>query len=154
MGKALERAFGGRLNRLSESAHAAVVVAAAAGNRDDVPTLEQAWSRLGARRDELADAERSGIISIEDGRLRFRHPLVRAVAYGTASGRIVERRTPRSQPRSTMTPSPTNVRGTSLSRRRARTRSGGQIEGGRPPSPGTQPARRASGARPRRGAHA
>jgi DNA-binding CsgD family transcriptional regulator len=85
VGEALERAFGRRLNRLSEAARAAVVVAAAAGNRDDVATLERAWMRLGARRDELADAERSGIISIEAGRLRFRHPLVRAVAYGTAS---------------------------------------------------------------------
>ena len=35
--------------------------------------------------DDLADAERSRIISIEAGRLRFRHPLVRAVAYGAAS---------------------------------------------------------------------
>jgi DNA-binding CsgD family transcriptional regulator len=85
VGEALERAFGGRLNRLPESARAAVVVAAAAGNRDDVATLERAWSLLGAGPDELADAERSRIISIEAGRLRFRHPLVRAVAYGAAS---------------------------------------------------------------------
>jgi DNA-binding CsgD family transcriptional regulator len=85
VGEALERAFGGRLNRLPESARAAVVVAAAAGNRDDVATLERAWSLLGAGRDELADAERSRIVSIEAGRLRFRHPLVRAVAYGAAS---------------------------------------------------------------------
>jgi AAA ATPase domain len=85
VGEALERAFGQRLNRLSEPARAAVVVAAAAGSRDDVATLERAWSRLGARPDELADAERSRIISIEAGRLRFRHPLVRAVAYGAAS---------------------------------------------------------------------
>ena len=68
----------------AERARAAVVVAAAAGNRDDVTTLERAWSHLGASRDELADAERWGIVSIEAGRLRFRHPLVRAVAYGTA----------------------------------------------------------------------
>ncbi|MFL5172467.1 MAG: LuxR C-terminal-related transcriptional regulator [Microvirga sp.] len=85
VGEALERAFGGRLSRLPESVRAAVVVAAAAGSRDDVATLERAWSRLGARPDELADAERSRIISIEAGRLRFRHPLVRAVAYGAAS---------------------------------------------------------------------
>jgi DNA-binding CsgD family transcriptional regulator len=85
VGEALERAFGRRLNRLSESARAAVVVAAAAGSRDDVTTLERAWSHLGAGPDELDDAERSRIISIEAGRLRFRHPLVRAVAYGAAS---------------------------------------------------------------------
>ena len=85
VGEALERAFGRRLNHLSESSRTAVVVAAAAGSRDDVATLERAWSRLGARPDELADAERSRIISIEAGRLRFRHPLVRAVAYGAAS---------------------------------------------------------------------
>ena len=85
VGEALERAFGRRLNRLSESARAAVVVAAAAGSRDDVATLERAWSRFGARLDDLADAERSRIISIEAGRLRFGHPLVRAVAYGAAS---------------------------------------------------------------------
>jgi DNA-binding CsgD family transcriptional regulator len=85
VGEALERAFGGRLNRLPESVRVAVVAAAAAGNRDDVATLERAWSLLGARREELADAERARIISIEAGRLRFRHPLVRAVAYGAAS---------------------------------------------------------------------
>ena len=62
-----------------------MVVAAAAGSRDDVATLERAWSRLGARPDDLADGERSRIVSIEAGRVRFRHPLVRAVAYGGAS---------------------------------------------------------------------
>ena len=85
VGEALESAFGRRLNQLSESARAAVVVAAAAGSRDDIATLERAWSRLGAHSEELADAERLRIISLEAGRLRFRHPLVRAVAYGAAS---------------------------------------------------------------------
>jgi DNA-binding CsgD family transcriptional regulator len=85
VGEELELAFGRRLNGLSTSARAAVVVAAAAGNRDDVATLERAWSRLDAGPDELAEAERSRIISIEVDRLSFRHPIVRAVAYGTAS---------------------------------------------------------------------
>lgn len=85
VGEALESAFGRRLNQLSEFARAAVVVAAAAGSRDDIATLERAWSHLGAHSEELADAERLRIISLEAGRLRFQHPLVRAVAYGAAS---------------------------------------------------------------------
>jgi DNA-binding CsgD family transcriptional regulator len=85
VGEELERAFGRRLNGLSKSARAAVVVAAAAGNRDDVATLERAWSRLHAGPDDMAEAERSRIVSIEVDRLSFRHPIVRAVAYGAAS---------------------------------------------------------------------
>ena len=85
VGEALERAFGRRLDTLSKSARATVLVAAAAGDRDDVTTLGRAWSRLGAGAEDVAAAERSRIVSIEAGRLRFRHPLVSAAAYMGAS---------------------------------------------------------------------
>ena len=119
VGEALERAFGRRLNQLSESARAAVVVAAAAGSRDDVATLERAWSRLGARPDELAtrsgrESSRSRPAACASG-IRSSAPW----RTGRRLRRTVERRMRRWRPRSTVTPSRTNAPGTSLSRRQA-----------------------------------
>jgi AAA ATPase domain len=86
VGEALEHAFGRRLAELPDTARTALVVAAAAGERDDVAFLARAWSRLDITAEETAVAERARLVSLEDGRLRFRHPLVRAAAYAGAAG--------------------------------------------------------------------
>jgi DNA-binding CsgD family transcriptional regulator len=86
VGEALEQAFGRRLAELPDAARTALVVAAAAGERDDVAFLARAWSRLEIAARDTAVAERARLVSREDGRLRFRHPLVRAAAYAGAAG--------------------------------------------------------------------
>jgi DNA-binding CsgD family transcriptional regulator len=84
-GTAVQRAFGRRLDALPPGARALVLVAAAAGQRDDVATLLAAAGRLGSSRDDLAAAERATVLHVEDGRVAFRHPLVRAAAYAGAA---------------------------------------------------------------------
>jgi len=79
-GTAVQRAFGRRLDALPPGARALVLVAAAAGQRDDVATLLAAAGRLGSSRDDLAAAERATVLRVEDGRIAFGHPLVRAAA--------------------------------------------------------------------------
>jgi DNA-binding CsgD family transcriptional regulator len=85
VGAALERAFGRRIGGLDPAAQAVLVVAAAAGERDDVRTLRDAWARLGAGPGEVEHAERARLISVEGGQFRFRHPLVRAAVYAQAA---------------------------------------------------------------------
>ena len=85
VGAALEHAFGRRLAELPEAARTALVVASAAGERDDVAFLARAWARLNIAASATAAAERARLVSLEDGRLCFRHPLVRAAAYSSAS---------------------------------------------------------------------
>ena len=84
VGPRLHRAFGRRLAALSGQARLALTVAAAAGARNEVSDLTEAWNRLGLGPDPAAAAERAGLVSVAGGRLRFRHPLVRAAAYSTA----------------------------------------------------------------------
>jgi DNA-binding CsgD family transcriptional regulator len=50
----------------------------------DVTVLWRAAERLGIDADAAAPAEQAGLITL-DGRVRFRHPLVRSVVYRTAS---------------------------------------------------------------------
>ena len=72
----VESAFLARVRELSPGGRAALLLAAAStsGRLDAV-----------AEPDALAEAERAGLVRVADGRVRFRHPLVRAAAYHAAT---------------------------------------------------------------------
>jgi DNA-binding CsgD family transcriptional regulator len=65
-----------------------LLVTAAVEPLGDVTLLWRAAERLGIDVDAAAPAEAAGLITL-DGRVRFRHPLVRSVVYRTASVRDV-----------------------------------------------------------------
>ena len=80
----LEQAFGERVRRLPGPARALLLVAAAESTGDPAVVL-RAGARLGAGAGELAEAEAAGLVRTGDGRLAFRHPLVRTAAYQTGT---------------------------------------------------------------------
>ena len=80
----LEQAFGERVRRLPGPARALLLVAAAESTGDPAVVL-RAGARLGAGTGELAEAEAAGLVRTGDGRLAFRHPLVRSAAYQTGT---------------------------------------------------------------------
>jgi len=80
----LERAFGDRVRRLPGPARTLLVVAAAETTGDPAVVL-RAGDRLGAGAGPLEEAESAGLVRAVDGRLAFRHPLVRSAAYQTAT---------------------------------------------------------------------
>ncbi len=76
----LERAFAARMTDLSQPARDAVLVAAV-DSADDLPEILAGASALAGRRVTLAALEPAaeiGLISFDDLRVRFRHPLVRS----------------------------------------------------------------------------
>jgi hypothetical protein len=76
----LERAFAGRFDELPEESRDVVLVAAV-DPADDVDEVEAATAALrGARveRGALAAAEAANLLHVRDGRITFRHPLVRS----------------------------------------------------------------------------
>ena len=83
-GPTLERAFAWRAERLSEDARRALVVAAVALS-DDVETIGTALESLGLQHDALEPAEDAGLISLTDGHVHFRHPLVRSAVFHAAA---------------------------------------------------------------------
>ena len=86
---ALLAAFGRRLEGLTADARRLLVIAAANDSTDLATTLDAgATLRLG--RHHVEEAERVGLVTVVDGRLELRHPLVRAAIYGSADP--VERR--------------------------------------------------------------
>ncbi|MGH3042019.1 MAG: hypothetical protein ACRDNG_09835, partial [Gaiellaceae bacterium] len=84
LGRGLERAFRRQLHALPEDTRRALLVAAASATEDAAATLG-ALSALGLESDSLAPAEEGGVVSLEGGELRFRHPLLRSAAYHAAS---------------------------------------------------------------------
>jgi DNA-binding CsgD family transcriptional regulator len=58
---------------------------AAATDRGDIALLARAGERLGLHVTHLDSAAAAGLVSIEAGRLEFRHPLARAAVYGAAT---------------------------------------------------------------------
>ena len=79
----LRSAFAGQTRDLPPLTRALLRVAAADGT-GDLATVLPAAGRLGAGLDDLARAERTGVIRITGDRLRFRHPLIRtAVLEGS-----------------------------------------------------------------------
>jgi DNA-binding CsgD family transcriptional regulator len=87
----LERAFAARMTDLPQPARDAVLIAAV-DSADDLPEILAAASALGGQRVGLAALEPAaeiGLISFDDLRVRFRHPLVRSaiIAAETPSRR-------------------------------------------------------------------
>ena len=79
----LVRLYAQRAEALEPTARAALLLAAAAG--DDLPLVARACAARGIDVAALADAERIGLISIDQDRVRFAHPLARSAIYSTAT---------------------------------------------------------------------
>ncbi|MGV9415151.1 LuxR C-terminal-related transcriptional regulator [Nocardia sp. NPDC003693] len=80
----LRAGFGGQIARLAEGTRFALVVAAAEHGGDPGVILG-ALRELGSGPSALAAAERTGMIVVTARAVRFRHPLIRAAAYRTAT---------------------------------------------------------------------
>jgi DNA-binding CsgD family transcriptional regulator len=72
-----------QIRRLGEPT-ALLLLLAAAEPSGDLAQILSAASALGAGPDALAAAERAGLVAVDEVRLVFRHPLVRATAYHSA----------------------------------------------------------------------
>ncbi|MFG2006343.1 AAA family ATPase [Spirillospora sp. NPDC048911] len=79
----IQRTFAERIAALPEPARMALLVAAAEGT-GDLTVVVPAAGRLGATVEDLEPAERKDLVRLVDGRLTFRHPLIRAAAYQSA----------------------------------------------------------------------
>lgn len=62
-----------------------VLVLAAAGEEGDLAAFARAAAACGLAADDLLPAEERGLITLDGGVLRFRHPLVRSAVYGDAT---------------------------------------------------------------------
>jgi DNA-binding CsgD family transcriptional regulator len=80
----LQRTFGERLRGLPAETRALLVLAAAETTGDPAVVL-RAGARLGVDAAALDAAEAAGLVGTGEGRLQFRHPLVRSAAYSTAT---------------------------------------------------------------------
>jgi DNA-binding CsgD family transcriptional regulator len=83
-GSQIERALRGRLEQLSDETRRALVLAAAAVG-GDIGTLLTAATATGLHLRDFAPAEKQDLISIDDRRIEFRHPLLRSVVYHGAA---------------------------------------------------------------------
>ena len=83
-GRSAQDLFAERIATLPDQARLALVVMAAAGD-DWIELAGAALSRLGLERADLEPAEELRLVEIENGRLAFRHPLVRSAAYHNAT---------------------------------------------------------------------
>ncbi|MEU0881383.1 AAA family ATPase [Lentzea sp. NPDC005914] len=75
--------FADQARSLSEPGRAALAVASVAGN--DLRVVAGACRVLGVAVDALAEAENAQLVQITDGRVEFRHPLIRAAVYSDAT---------------------------------------------------------------------
>jgi DNA-binding NarL/FixJ family response regulator len=82
-GPTLERAFAWRAEGLSADARLALVVAAVSLS-DDLETITEALASMGVDRDALEPAEDADLLVLADGRVSFRHPLVRSAIFHAA----------------------------------------------------------------------
>ncbi|MEW1686991.1 LuxR C-terminal-related transcriptional regulator [Streptomyces sp. NPDC091265] len=85
----IQDAFVTQIGRLPEATQVVLGVAAA-DDTGELPLVLAAAGRLGAVIEDLAPAERSGLVFLSGDVVRFRHPLVRYAAYRGAplAGRI------------------------------------------------------------------
>src|SRR4051812_15223616 len=81
-----ERLFGPRLARLESGAATAVLVAALSDDASAEPVLAAA-AALGVTLDDWEAAEEAGVVELEPGRVRFRHPLLRAAVQAAPRAR-------------------------------------------------------------------
>ncbi len=77
IGDRLVDSFGNRLSQLPQATLAALG-AAALESDDDLTLVAAALARVDGSLDDLAPAESAGVVELGDGRVRWRHPLVRA----------------------------------------------------------------------------
>ena len=82
----LEAGFARRASLLTATGRGVLLVVAA-DDSGEVATVHRALNLLGLERDGLEEAEAAGLILIEDGRVEFRHPLVRSAVYQRAAAR-------------------------------------------------------------------
>jgi DNA-binding CsgD family transcriptional regulator len=83
-GSTVERAFARRAEALSESSRRALLVAAVSSS-SEVETVVAAIVALGLPAEALEPAEDAGLLRLLEGRLEFRHPLVRSAVYHAAA---------------------------------------------------------------------
>ena len=79
---ALQAAFLRRVGSLSDEARTVLLLAAT--DNHDLATVEAACRWSGVDLSAIEEAEAAGLVAVGDGRLEFRHPLVRAAVYGAA----------------------------------------------------------------------
>src|SRR5690349_17916808 len=82
-GRRLQRAFSGRIGTLDAQARQALLIAAAYA-APGLPVIAAACQRAGTSVERLGDAEASGLVRIEAGRVDFAHPLIRGLVYSGA----------------------------------------------------------------------
>lgn len=80
---ALAHEFAEQARSLGEAGRAALIVASVAGH--DLRVVAGACRLLGVDVDALTEAENATLVRIADGRVEFRHPLIRAAVYGDAA---------------------------------------------------------------------
>jgi|SRR5579875_2980730 len=73
-----------RVRSLSEQARTALLLAAAS-DMAEAGTLARSARVLGLDIEQLAEAENYGLVELRDGRVEFRHPLIRSAVYGSCS---------------------------------------------------------------------
>jgi DNA-binding CsgD family transcriptional regulator len=84
MTRRLERVFHDRVARLPAPTRLALL-AAAADDSESAGVVERAVATLSSGAFALGAAEEAGLLTIDGGRVRFRHPLVRSAVYGAAT---------------------------------------------------------------------
>jgi len=84
VGPGLERMFGRKFDALPEGQRRCLLIAAA-NDQSDPATVTSALRRLGLKLEDLEAAETAGLIELDGLRVRFRHPLLRAVIYHGAA---------------------------------------------------------------------
>jgi DNA-binding CsgD family transcriptional regulator len=89
LGRRLERAFTGRADALPEATRRALLLAAVS-DVAELHVVRAALEQLSLSLDELEPAESAGLVLLDGGVLRFRHPLVRSAIYH--AGDPIERR--------------------------------------------------------------
>ncbi|MBV9358491.1 MAG: helix-turn-helix transcriptional regulator [Chloroflexi bacterium] len=83
VGPRIEQRFARRIERLSEVAGRALLIAAAS-DAGELGIIADAMAALSIDPASLEEAEAHALIQLHDGQLEFRHPLVRSAAYQSA----------------------------------------------------------------------
>jgi DNA-binding CsgD family transcriptional regulator len=84
IGAGLQVSYLARLRRLPEATQSLLLVAAAEDS-GDLTAILRAADTIDVGREALPPAEREGLVDVLDGRLTFRHPLVRSAVYRGAT---------------------------------------------------------------------
>jgi DNA-binding CsgD family transcriptional regulator len=84
VGAGIGQIFGGQVARLPEAGRLLLLVAAVDG-RGDLDLALRAAERLGVERAALDPLEEAGLVLVEAGSIRFRHPLIRSAVHAAAT---------------------------------------------------------------------